>query len=107
MNLPNECFNERLGTKEVEGMKSEIIGRFIQFPVKLAWAITIHKSQGLTFDKVVVDLGAGAFVNGQVYTALSRCRTLKGLASKSLIREEDIFADPRVVKFYNRMEASN
>jgi len=54
---------------------SETIGSFSQFPIKLAWAITIHKSQGLTFDNVMIDLGTGAFVNGQVYTALSRCRT--------------------------------
>lgn len=81
---------------------STIVGTFTQFPLKLAWAITIHKSQGLTFDKVVVDLGASAFINGQVYTALSRSRTLEGLVLKKKIRMQDIFPDPRLVTFYKK-----
>lgn len=79
---------------------SETIGSFSQFPIKLAWAITIHKSQGLTFDNVMIDLGSGAFVNGQVYTALSRCRTLKGIILKRKLRKEDIIADPRIINFH-------
>lgn len=79
---------------------SETTGSFSQFPIKLAWAITIHKSQGLTFDNVMIDLGSGAFVNGQVYTALSRCRTLKGIVLKRKLRKEDIIADPRIINFH-------
>lgn len=81
-------------------IKTEVKGTFEQFPLKLAWAMTIHKSQGLTFDKVIVDFGHGAFVNGQVYTALSRCRTLDGIFLRTKLRVEDIISDPRLVEFY-------
>jgi ATP-dependent DNA helicase PIF1 len=79
---------------------SEVLGTFTQYPIKLAWAITIHKSQGLTFDNVTIDLGTGAFVNGQLYTALSRCRTLSGITLKRKVRQEDIIADSRIINFY-------
>ena len=81
--------------KEIE---QEIIGRFTQFPLKLAWAITIHKSQGLTFEKAVIDAQA-AFAQGQVYVALSRCRSLKGLVLRSPIPEKGIRTDRVVVDF--------
>ena len=82
-------------------VEEEVIGKFIQFPIKLAWAITIHKSQGQTFDRVVIDLDAGAFTTGQVYVALSRCRTLEGINLTRPVRKEDIKVDPDVVRFMN------
>ena len=82
-----------------KAVEVDVIGGYTQYPVKLAWAITIHKSQGKTFDNVVIDLGRGAFAHGQLYVALSRCRTLEGI---ELVREaslNDIRMDERVVEF--------
>ena len=84
--------------KEQKRIEEEIIGTFTQFPVKLAWAITVHKSQGLTFEKVIADLGA-AFAPGQVYVALSRCTTLDGLVLKTKISSSAITTDPKVLEF--------
>jgi hypothetical protein len=80
------------------------IGSFIQYPIKLAWAITIHKSQGKTFDKVIIDIGRGAFAHGQVYVALSRCTSLEGIVLKKPIRREDIIIDWRIAKFLTELQ---
>jgi hypothetical protein len=81
-------------------------GSFAQFPLRLAWAITIHKSQGLTFDKAVIDVGA-AFAHGQTYVALSRCRALKGLILKEKIEAKNIITDPSVAAFMIKAQASS
>ncbi|RYU92695.1 ATP-dependent DNA helicase [Emticicia agri] len=81
-------------------IKENILGTFTQFPVKLAWAMTIHKSQGKTFDKVVIDIGTGAFSHGQTYVALSRCKTLEGIVLNKEIRPSDVIVDERVIAYY-------
>ncbi len=83
-------------------IEAESIGSFRQYPLRLAWAITIHKSQGKTFDRVLLDLGGGAFEHGQLYVALSRCRTLEGIVLRQLIRPQDVITDERVVDFYGQ-----
>jgi ATP-dependent DNA helicase PIF1 len=83
-------------------IKADAVGSFKQYPLRLAWAITIHKAQGKTFDKVIIDLSGGAFEVGQTYVALSRCRTLQGIVLKSKIQPRDIKVDERVVDFYER-----
>jgi len=87
-------YNEK--TKQIE---KETIGTFCQLPLRLAWAVTIHKSQGKTFDRVIIDFGRGTFVHGQAYVALSRCRTFKGLVLKRPLKKSHILMDYRVSKF--------
>ncbi len=84
---------------EKNEMEMDTIGTFRQYPLRLAWAITIHKSQGKTFEKVVVDMGNGAFAHGQVYVALSRCRTLGGLLLQTPIQRRHIWSNRRVEHF--------
>ncbi len=87
-------FNETTRALEIKN-----IGSFKQMPLRLAWAITIHKSQGKTFDRVAIDLGRGAFAHGQTYVALSRCTSLSGLKLFRPIQPESIIVDTRVVTF--------
>jgi ATP-dependent exoDNAse (exonuclease V) alpha subunit len=91
----NKRYQLHTETKELE---EEVIGTFSQYPIKLAWAVTVHKSQGLTFDKAIVDVGQ-AFAPGQVYVALSRLRSLEGLILRTRIQTEVIFSDAKVVGF--------
>ncbi len=78
------------------------IGSFTQLPLKLAWALTIHKSQGLTFSNVVIDIGRGAFSSGQTYVALSRCTSIEGMTLRSTIAPSDIFVNPALTRFSAR-----
>ncbi|HCA07916.1 helix-turn-helix domain-containing protein [Chryseobacterium sp.] len=89
-----------------KNIKEEVLGSFEQFPIKLAWAVTIHKSQGLTFDNVIIDAGK-SFTAGQVYVALSRCRTLEGIVLKSKITPEVIFKDNRILQFQGNTFAND
>jgi len=91
-------FNEK-----EQKIEEELLGTFKQFPLRLAWAITVHKSQGLTFRQVKIDFsGGGAFAGGQTYVALSRCTSLNGIILEEPIHRSDIFVRPEVVAFTRR-----
>ena len=79
------------------------IGSYFQYPLMLARAVTIHKSQGKTLEKVRVDLGSGAFDYGQVYVALSRCRSLEDIHLVRPVRHNDIKCDPVIKRFYEAL----
>lgn len=78
----------------------QIVGTYVQVPLMLAWAVTIHKSQGKTLDKVKVDLSSGAFASGQVYVALSRCKTIEGISLQRPIEPKDVSCDQEIKRFY-------
>ena len=103
---PLEWENSRYVINEqTQEMESEVIGIFRQYPLRLAWAITIHKSQGLTFDKAIID-AASAFASGQVYVALSRCRTLEGMVLATPLRQDAVITDLRVEDYIEGQEAA-
>lgn len=80
-------------------IEEEIVGTFTQLPLKAAWAVTVHKSQGLTFSRVIVDFGGGVFAGGQAYVALSRCTSLEGMVLRKQIGRSDIFVRPEIIDF--------
>ncbi len=87
-------------------LDSDVLGSFTQYPLRLAWAITIHKSQGLTFEKAIIDAGE-AFAPGQVYVALSRCTNLEGMVLQSRVRSNSLFSDARITAFSQQSASGN
>ena len=93
--------------EEEQKILAKKVGSFTQIPIKPAWAMTIHKAQGKTFEKVFLDLGAGAFAEGQTYVALSRCKTLEGLRLASPLMLDDVFVNENVRKFMSFTHSKN
>jgi ATP-dependent exoDNAse (exonuclease V) alpha subunit len=89
---------------ETRDVEQRVLSSFTQFPIRLAWAFTIHKSQGKTYNSVVVNMEGGAFAHGQTYVALSRCVSLNGLYLTQPIKREDIIVDPLVISFMSRFQ---
>ncbi len=88
---------------EQDRIVAQKIGEYTQYPLTLAWAVTIHKSQGKTLESVLVDLGHGTFASGQVYVALSRCRALGNLRLARPLRTSDVKCDPIIKRFYRAL----
>ena len=85
-------------------LRSEDVGSFTQYPIRLAFAITIHKSQGKTFENVIIDVGRGTFAHGQMYVALSRCTSLDGIVLKQPLKKRHVLMDWHIVKFLTRIQ---
>jgi ATP-dependent exoDNAse (exonuclease V) alpha subunit len=97
-----EILRYEASKEDLNKIETKVAGTFKQFPLRLAWAVTIHKAQGKTFDKVIIDLGRGAFEHGQTYVALSRCRTLEGIVLRQRLKGTDVMVDERVVDYYEK-----
>ncbi len=95
--------NVRYSVGSAGEIQADVKGRLFQYPLKLAWAITIHKSQGMSFDRVCIDFSRSPFAAGQTYVALSRCRTLDGMLLTRKIYPNDVMIDERIIAFYNRL----
>lgn len=95
-----EMHKYKINKENPKKLEVETIGSFSQYPLRLAWALTIHKSQGKTFDHVLIDNTLGMFAHGQLYVALSRCRTLKGIYLKKPVQLRDIMVDPTIIDYY-------
>ena len=93
-----ELFRFRYDEKH-KRLESETVGSFTQYPFMLAWAVTIHKSQGKTFDRVIIDFGNGTFAHGQAYVALSRCTSLSGIVLTRKLEKRHVLLDSRVTEF--------
>ncbi len=93
-------------SKESGDIVEKTLGTYKQFPLLLAWAITIHKSQGKTLERVIIDLGNGAFAPGQLYVALSRCKSLSGIALKQPVTNKDISCNDEVVEFMKNIKVA-
>jgi len=98
-----DLFKYTLDSKTNE-LSTQEIGSFTQFPLKLAWAITIHKSQGKTFDRLIFDLSRGMFATGQAYVALSRCRSMEGIVLKHKFQKNHVLVDWRIVNFLTKYQ---
>jgi len=90
--------------EKADSLETKVLGSFTQYPFRLAWAITIHKSQGKTFDKVIIDIGKGTFTPGQIYVALSRCVSLEGIVLKQKIQKKHVFIDWKVIDFVTKYQ---
>lgn len=105
---PAAWSNMRYHFNEVEKkIEEEEIGRYEQYPLRLAWAITVHKSQGLTFNQVKIDFTGGVFAGGQTYVALSRCTSLKGISLQEPIRQSEVFVRNEVKQFARHYNDQN
>jgi ATP-dependent exoDNAse (exonuclease V) alpha subunit len=102
--IPRETWNKirYVYDSEKDMVTQEVVSSFTQFPLRLAWAMTIHKAQGQTYESVIIDLTYGVFAHGQTYVALSRCRSLNGIYLTRPITKEDIIVDSRIVEFMQR-----
>ncbi len=105
VSVPRETWNEyaQWYNDETERIENRITGTFTQFPLMAAWAMTIHKAQGMTLDSVRIDLDQGTFCTGQAYVALSRCRTVEGITLKRKIQQDDVQVDGDVLAFYREL----